>query len=196
MAERSIVLFSKDFSRCHKGCLKTVCNSCKQRIYSYCRLAGTDIPLQQSVHRPLTAHVLVNFTDYFLLAFGKLEWKEFIDVIFNIFTYTEFIPAHFLNAALTKCHCRLKEKELLILETSLRLFQAVYGIGKVNIFNCIGGWHKLMFTYNIIRKYLFNLVKVFINNRLNQFTKTDLSHLLRQWIYRQYTRALSRTVFP
>ena len=124
-SQRTIVLFGKDFCRSHKGCLKTIGNGDKKCINSHGSLTGANVPLQKTIHWPHTAHIFMYLPDNFLLAVRKLEWKELVYMIFNICPYFEFVSIDLFYTTLTKCHRRLKQKELFILQPSSGFFQAV-----------------------------------------------------------------------
>ena len=71
------MLFRQNFRRGHEHSLVAVFHSQQHGAKRYHRFAGTDIPLQQAVHRTRGTQVVKNFVDNFLLAVCKSKPKVF-----------------------------------------------------------------------------------------------------------------------
>ena len=70
------MLLGQDFGGRHKGDLQAVLHRNKGGQQRDDRLAGTDVTLQQPVHRRGTLHVFDDLFQRAPLSFGQPEWQE------------------------------------------------------------------------------------------------------------------------
>ncbi len=70
------VLLGENLGRRHEGDLETVLHRDDRRHQRHDRLAGSDVALQQPVHRLRTLHVLDDLGDDLLLVAGQLERED------------------------------------------------------------------------------------------------------------------------
>ena len=75
-ADGDEVLLGEDFGRRHERDLKAVLHRHQRRHQRHDGLAGTDVPLQQPVHRLRPLHVLDDLGDHLLLIAGELERQD------------------------------------------------------------------------------------------------------------------------
>ena len=70
------MLFGENLRRRHERDLKSVLHRDNRREQGDDRLAGTDVALQQPLHRPRLLHVGDDFGERLALSFGQLERKH------------------------------------------------------------------------------------------------------------------------